>query len=178
MEIEFCSSLLRERECPSLYDIDKHKCQGLLTEKESLEALKTMDTSKSTGPDGRPAEFYTLFCKDVSPFVIHGLNKSCQRGKLTVTPRLKRHHFIDPQKGKAPQELKNWRPITLLNCNYKIGSKEGIVSRLKVVLQHLGDNDQTSFLKGCSTAENSCLINNVISYPESKNNYSQVTSLC
>jgi len=33
----------------------------------------------------------------------------------------------------------------------------------------LVDNDQTSFLKGRSNAENICLINNVISYTESKN---------
>ena len=56
-----------------------------------------------------------------------------------------------PKKDKALQELKNWRPITLLNCDYKIASK-AIASRLK------------GFLKGRSIAENICLINNVISY--------------
>ena len=44
-----------------------------------------------------------------------------------------------------------------------------IASRLKAVLQNLVENDQTSFLKGRSIAENICLINNVISYTESKN---------
>ena len=73
-----------------------------------------------------------------------------------------------PKKDKALQELKNWRPITLLNCDYKIASK-AIASRLKAVLQNLVENDQTSFLKGRSIAENICLINNVISYTESKN---------
>ena len=37
-----------------------------------------------------------------------------------------------------------------------------------VVLENLEDNDPTGFLKGRSTAENICLINNVISYTESK----------
>ena len=68
------------------------------------------------------------------------------------------------KKDKALQELKNWRPITLLNCDYKIASK-AIASRLKAVLQNLIDNDQT----GLSIAENICLINNVISYTETKN---------
>ena len=36
-------------------------------------------------------------------------------------------------------------------------------------MQNLVDNDQTGFLKGRSIAENICLINNVISYTESKN---------
>ena len=73
-----------------------------------------------------------------------------------------------PKKDKALQELKNWRPITLLNCDYKIASK-AIASCLKAVLQNLIHNDQTGFLKGRSIAENICLINNVISYTETKN---------
>ena len=51
----------------------------------------------------------------------------------------------------------------------KFASK-AIASRLKAVLQNLIDNDQTGFLKGRSIAENICsLINNVISYTETKN---------
>ena len=63
-----------------------------------------------------------------------------------------------PKKDKPLQELKNWRPITLLNCDYKIASR-AIASRVKAVLQNLVDNDQTKH----------CLIINVISYTESKN---------
>lgn len=73
-----------------------------------------------------------------------------------------------PKKDKALQELKNWRAITILNCDYKVAPK-AIASRLKAVLQNLVDNDQTGFLKGRSIAENICLINNVISYTELKN---------
>ena len=73
-----------------------------------------------------------------------------------------------PKKDEPLQKLKNWRPITLLNCDYKIASK-AIASRVKAVLQNLVDNDQTAFLKGRSIAENICLINNIISYTESKN---------
>jgi len=34
------------QEYPSLNDIDEQKCEGLLTEKECLEALKTMEPGK------------------------------------------------------------------------------------------------------------------------------------
>ena len=125
------------QEHPTLNDIDKQKCEGLL-----------------------PG-------KDVSPFLIRCLNKSHQKGKLALTQRRGIISLI-PKKDKAPQELKNWRPITLLNCDYKIASK-AIASRRKAVLEHLVDNDQTGFLKGRSIAENICLISNVISYTESKN---------
>ena len=111
--------------------------------------------------------FYKVFWKDVSPFLIRCLNKSHQKGKLALTQRRGIIALI-PKKDKALQELKNWRPITLLNCDYKIASK-AIASRLKAVLQNLIDNDQTGFLKGRSIAENICLVNNVISYTETKN---------
>ena len=64
--------------------------------------------------------------------------------------------------------LKSWRPITLLNCDYKIASK-AIASRLTSVLSDLIDHDQAGFLKGRSVAGNICLINNVISYTHLKN---------
>ena len=122
-----------------------------------LRGIQNNEPGKSPGTDGLPAEFYKVFWKDVSPFLIRCLNKSYQRRGIIS---------LIPKKDKALQELKNWRPITLLNCDYKIASK-AIASRLKAVLQNLVDNDQTGFLKGRSIAENICLINNVISYTES-----------
>ena len=73
-----------------------------------------------------------------------------------------------PKKDKTLQELKKWRPITVLNCEYKIASKV-TASSLEAVLQNLRDNDQTGFLKGRSITENICLINNFIPYTETKN---------
>ena len=93
---------------------------------------------------------------------MRGLNKSHQKGKLALTQRRGVISLIS-KKDKAVQELKNWRPITLLTCDYKIAS------RLKAVLQNMIDNDQLGFLKGRSIAENICLIHNVISYTETKN---------
>ena len=41
-------------------------CEGVLTEKECLEALRDMESEKTPGTDGLPAEFYKVFWKDVS----------------------------------------------------------------------------------------------------------------
>ena len=70
-----------------------------------------------------------------------------------------------PKKNKPEQYLKNWRPITLLNCDYKIVAKS-IATRLKKVLPHLINYDQTGFLKGRFIVENIRLINSVIDYAE------------
>ena len=53
--------------CPERDDesiIQEHDltvCEGALTEKECLEALKDMRTEKTPGTDGLPAEFYKVF---------------------------------------------------------------------------------------------------------------------
>ena len=86
------------------------------------------------------------------------LSISQRRGLITLLPK----------KNKPWQYLKNWRPITLLNCDYKIAAKT-IAARLKKVLPHLINNDQTGFLKGRFIGENIRLINSVIDYAEKQN---------
>ena len=49
-----------------------------------------------------------------------------------------------PKKDTEPHFVKNWHPISLLNCNYKIAAK-AIANRPKQVLPKLIDNDQTGF---------------------------------
>ena len=54
--------------------------------------------------------------------------------------------------------MKNWWPITLLNCDYKIATK-CIASRIKKVLPKLiNNNNQTGFMKNRFIGENIRLI--------------------
>ena len=59
--------------------------------------------------------------------------------------------------------LKNWRPISLLNCDYEIAAKV-IASRIKTVLSTIINFDQTGFLKGRSIGENVRLIDSIINF--------------
>ena len=79
-----CSdNLFFGQEHPSLNDVDKQKCEGLLTEKECLEALKTMEPGKSPGTDGLPAEFYKVFFRRMSLFFLYVvLTKAIRRVSL------------------------------------------------------------------------------------------------
>ena len=67
------------------------------------------------------------------------------------------------KKNKAENLLKNWRPVTLLNCDYKIASK-CIASRIQKVLPRLIHNNQTGFLKNRFIGENIRLVDSVINY--------------
>jgi len=45
---------------------EQNFCEGFLFEKECAEAVKSMDSNKTPGTDGLPAEFYKIFWKDIS----------------------------------------------------------------------------------------------------------------
>ena len=52
-----------------------------------------------------------------------------------------------PKKDKNRLFLKNWRPLTLLNVDYKILAKL-LSNRLCKVLPHIINEDQTGYIKG------------------------------
>ena len=65
------------------------------------------------------------------------MSVSQKRGIITCIP-----------KGDKPRQyMKNWRPISLLNTIYKLGSS-CIAERLKSILSLLINNDQTGFIPG------------------------------
>ena len=49
-------------------------CEGALTKKACLEALKDMGTENTPGTDGLPPEFYKVFWNDISAILIRALN--------------------------------------------------------------------------------------------------------
>ena len=60
----------------------QNECDGLLTEAECLESFKLMESNKSPGSEGLPAEFYKVFWNDVH----HALLIKCL--KLCIGKRL------------------------------------------------------------------------------------------
>ena len=61
--------------------------------------------------------------------------------------------------------LSNWRPITLLNVNYKILAKV-IANRIGSVLPKLIHPDQTGFIKGRFIGQNVRLLNDLLEYTD------------
>ena len=146
---------------------EQGECEGPLTESECFASLKTMTSNKSPGSDGLPVEFYKVFWKDISQYLLKALNVSYAKGCLSVTQRRGLISLI-PKKNKDAKLLKNWRPITLLNCDYKIASK-AVANRLKKFLPTLINHDQTGFQKNRFIGENIRLIDSIINYAKEKN---------
>ena len=121
-----------------------------------------MESNKSPGSDGLPAEFYDVFWNDINQYLLKALNSAYTKGLLSITQRRGLITLI-PKKNKPTNLLKNWRPITLLNCDYKIATKS-IASRIRKVLPKIINNDQTGFLKGRFIGEIIRLIDSIINY--------------
>ena len=85
-------------------------------------------------------------------YLFNSLNYAYQKGQLSVSQKRGVIKLI-PKKDTEPYYVKNWRPITLLNCDYKIAAK-AIENRLRNVIPNIINNDQTGFLKGRFTGEN------------------------
>ncbi|MES9884827.1 MAG: reverse transcriptase domain-containing protein, partial [Sedimenticola sp.] len=135
-----------------LSNLDKQTCEGLLTEYECSSAVKDMKNNKSPGSDGLTIEFYKIFWNDIKLHLLNSLNYSFETGNLTT---LQKQGIITllPKKDKELSLLSNWRPISLLNVDYKIATKS-IANRLKKVVQTLIDGSQTGFIKGRYIGEN------------------------
>ena len=142
-------------------------CEGTLTQEECFEALKNMESDKTPGTDGLPAEFYKVFWSDLSSYLISALNYGFDSGHLSVSQRRGVIKLI-PKKDAELYFVKNWRPITLLNTDYKIAAKS-IANRIKLILPNLINHDQTGFLKDRFIGENIRLIDGIIQYATEKN---------
>lgn len=73
-----------------------------------------------------------------------------------------------PKGDKSRELIKNWRPISLLNVVYKIGSAS-IANRIKKVLPKLIEKDQTGFVPGRYIGDNIRILYDMIHYINSKN---------
>ena len=147
---------------PTLSHEEQEQMDGKITIDEAGLALKNMDNGKSPGTDGFTSEFFKFFWKDLGLFVVRSLNEAYEDGELSITQKEGLITCL-PKCGKEKEYIKNWRPITLLNVVYKIGSA-CIANRLKNVLPKLISADQTGFMSNRYIGDNTRLLYDVMNY--------------
>jgi hypothetical protein len=101
---------------PKLTDIQKKLCDNPINESEILTNLKYLKNGRTPGTDDE-------------------LSIEQKTGILTLLPKKTKNRLL----------LKNWRPISLLNTDYKLIAKI-LGSRLQNVLPDLSNEDQSGTL--------------------------------
>jgi exonuclease III len=155
------------RQVPHITEGESRNMEGLLTFEEAGRTLAKMPNFKSPGSDGFTVEFFKIFWGKLGHFVVRALNTSFHKGELS---NVQKEGIITclPKGDKSRDFLKNWRPISLLNVIYKIGSA-CIANRIKTVLPTLVSDDQTGFMSGRYMGDNLRLIYDTIAYLDEQN---------
>ena len=138
----------------TLYD----KLEGGLDISELDSIIPKLKNNKSPGWDGLSSEFYKTFWDEIKNILFLSLQESIESGYLSPSQRIGVLTIIP--KPKPPSELvhiKNWRPITLLNTDYKIFT-HAIKNRLLDSVPLIISRVQSGFQAGKSTCDNLILM--------------------
>ena len=144
---------------PKLSETKKQILEEQITYEEVTHAILRSKNNKAPGPDGYTNKFLKIFIKETSHW-IHRALKDFIRDN-TIPNSICGTITCIPKAGKLRNNLKNWRPLTLLNCIYKFFSQI-ISERIKTTLNDLVHPDQTGFITGRYIGENTRLIFDVL----------------
>ena len=123
--------------------------------------------NKTPGSDGFTIEFYRFFWNAISPIMVDCINYAFENGEMSISQKRGIISLI-PKKDKDKKYLKNWRPISLLNNDYKIVTK-ALALRLEKVLPAIISSNQTGYVKGRYISESIRIITDMMSFTKKKN---------
>ena len=91
-------------------------------ETEVKSAIKALSSAKTPGEDGYSLEFYKSFQDTLAPFLIMLYNDVISKQSMPMTMRSAIISLI-PKLGKGHSQMSNFRPLSLLNNDYKLFAK-------------------------------------------------------
>lgn len=118
-------------------------------------AIKKLPSGKAPGIDGLSADFFRQFWDMLRIDFLDVLNESFASGKLSETMQMSIVTLIFNKNSR--QDLRNYRPISMLCSDYKIIA-EALAERMKQVLPSIIHEDQTCFLKDRYIGENTVFL--------------------
>ena len=149
-----------------LNDDESNLCEGKLGEEECEKALLTMSLNKSPGLDGLTVEFYRTFWNDIKQLVVDSFNEASANGDLAESHKQSVMTLIF-KKGER-DDLKNYRPISLSNTDYKLLAC-ALAQRLQKVISKLISPEQTAYIKQRYIGNNIRLLLDLIEYAKKTN---------
>ena len=156
------SNFLDGLQIPHLTNERAKLLEGPITVTEIDKAISSLQPDKSPGADGFCAQFYIKMKSKINKLLQRVFNKSFEDGELPKSMYLA-HIIVIPKKGKDPELCASYRPISLLGVDGKILSKI-VANRLEGVVTDIVNADQTGFIKGRTSSNNTRRLINIIHY--------------
>lgn len=149
-------------EKPNLSEEDKNLCDKPITLEECRAGLTELPNNKTPWSDGLMSDFHKFFWIDIKHFVYNSFNYSFESGELSIDQKRVILTLL-PKPNKDVRFLKNWRPISLLNTDYKILTKL-LAIRLQKVVHKVVKDDQVAYIKNRYIGENIRTLIDLIQY--------------
>ncbi|CAC5382434.1 unnamed protein product [Mytilus coruscus] len=127
-------------------DEDVEMCDNEINIEEIEKSLKGMKKGKTPGPDGITAEFYLFFFNELKHVLLYIYQSIEENEELSRSMRYGNINIIFKNKGDQ-SDLKNFRPISLLNVDYKILARV-MANRFKYVLPKIISPNQSCCILG------------------------------
>ena len=140
----------------------KEMFEQFISKDELFDAMMTLKLNKVLGVDGLSLLLYRKLWNDLCDPLHEMLSQAYEEGDLSNSAR-KGIISLIPKKDKDDKSMKNWRPITLLNYDYKIYAK-ALSNHMDTVMQRLVPPHQTGFVKGRSIHSNLVKTREIISF--------------
>ena len=157
-----CHSFLDPLPLPSLEAADIALLSAPVTAEELAGVVGRLPLRKSPGPDGLPYEWYRTYLPFLAPLLLELFN-GILNGDAPPASWFTTTLTLLPKPDRDPSTLRNWRPITLANCDAKLFSKI-LANRLATVLPRLLHPDQAGFVKGRSAPDAALAVKAVLAH--------------
>ena len=153
---------LSDIEVPQVRDNSPGKINDDFKMEELSEAIAGLKNGSCPGSDGLPAEWYKVFWNQIKTH-LHAAIMYAYTGHDQILHPTARTGILNliPKGEKDTRYLKNMRPITLLNTDYKIIEK-AIANRMVPALVEIIHDDQRGFLPDRKIAINIRKILNIV----------------
>lgn len=147
---------------PTLPEEEQDRMNTPIQLNEIEEAIESLASHKSPGPDGIPSEVYKQFKNTISPFLLKLFTRTYEVNALP--PSFGRTHTVLIPKSEDIEKLQKvtgYRPITLCNVDYKIFAKI-ISNRIQSVISEIVGEHQTCGIRGRTIQTNTHIARSVL----------------
>ena len=149
-------------------------CEGSITLLECTKVINNMKINKSMGLDGLSVEFYKQFWGVIGVFLVNMYNDLFEQGELTESQKISVITLIYKKGDKYL--LKNYRPISLSNTDYKIIAQV-LANRLHQVLPSMISHEQSGYVKNRLIGHNIRIVEDILYFTKKQNIDSIITLL-